>query len=67
MKAKEIKELSLEELEKKLRDARAIQLDQRLRKQVGQLEKTHELKQTRREIARFETILSSKKTAAKAS
>jgi large subunit ribosomal protein L29 len=67
MKAKEIRELSIEELEKKLRDARAEQLDQRLRKQVGQLEKTHELKETRKEIARFETILSEKKAAAKAS
>jgi large subunit ribosomal protein L29 len=67
MKAKDIRELSVEELEKKLRDSRAETLDLRLRKQVGQLEKTHRLKESRREIARMETILSQKKTAAKAS
>ncbi len=67
MKAKEIKELSIEELEKKLRDAREEMLGLRLQKQVGQLEKTHQLKVTRREIARYETILSEKKAVAKAS
>jgi len=67
MKAKEIKELSIEELEKKLRDAREEMLGLRLQKQVGQLEKTHQLKLTRRDIARYETILSAKKSAAQAS
>ena len=67
MKAKKIKELSIEELEKKLRDTRAAMLDLRLQKQVGHLEKTHELSLTRKEIARFETILSEKRIAAQAS
>lgn len=67
MKAKEIKELSIEELEKKLRDTRSERLDLRLQKQAGQLDKTHQVKLTRRDIARYETILSAKKAAAKAS
>jgi large subunit ribosomal protein L29 len=65
MKANEIRELSIEELEKKLRDTRADVLDVRLRKQTGQLEKTHEVALKRKEVARFETILSEKKAAAK--
>lgn len=67
MKAKEIRELSVEELGKKLRDARAAMLDLRLQKQTGQLEKTHELGLKRKEIARYETILTEKKAAQKAS
>lgn len=67
MKANKIKELSVEELEKKLRDTRAEMLSMRLQKQVGQLEKTHELSLTRKEIARYETILSEKRVASQAS
>lgn len=64
MKVNDIRELSLEELEKKLRDARADILDLRLRKESGQLEKTHEIELKRHEIARCETIRSEKKKAA---
>jgi len=67
VKIKDIKELTVEELEKKLRDTRAATLDLRLQKQAGQLEKTHQIKATRRDIARCETILAQKKAAAKAS
>ena len=64
MKAKEIRELSIEELGKKLRDVRAEVLDVRLRKETGQLEKTHEVPLKRKEVARYETILAEKKRAA---
>ncbi len=63
MKANEIKELSVEEISKKVRDSRAELLDMRLRKQQGQLEKTHEIKLLRREIARCETVLAEKMKA----
>lgn len=56
MKAKEIRELSLSEIEKKIRDLRAESLTLRLRKQTGQIEKPHLLMETRRLIARLETI-----------
>lgn len=61
MKAKDIRELSLEELQKKLRDARADMMNLRMRKASGQVEKTHELSEKRRDIARFETILTQKR------
>ena len=68
MKPSEIRELSVEELEKNLRSSRADMLNLRMRKQAGQIEKTHELREKRRDIARYETILTEKKkSAAKAS
>jgi large subunit ribosomal protein L29 len=67
MKANEIRELSIEELEKKLRDSRADTLDIRLRKNSGQLEKTHEVTLKRKQVARYETILTEKRAAKQAS
>jgi large subunit ribosomal protein L29 len=64
MKAKDIRELSPAEIETKLRDAREQLLNLRLRKQTGQVEKTHEIRVLRKDIARLETILTQKKTAA---
>ena len=60
MKVKDIKELSLPELEKSIRDTRDQLLELKLRKQTGQLENTAELTQRRRDIARMETIRSEK-------
>lgn len=57
MKAKDIRELSATELQKKLRDSRQELLNLRLRKQSGQVEKPSEIKTLRRDIARMETIL----------
>ncbi|MBN2068749.1 MAG: 50S ribosomal protein L29 [Opitutales bacterium] len=57
MKSKEIRELSANEIEKKIRDSRETLLQTRLRKQTGQLEQPHLLQSLRREIARMETIL----------
>jgi large subunit ribosomal protein L29 len=63
MKTKEIRELSLTELETKLRDTRDQLLQLRLRKQTGQVEKPHLLHEYRKDIARLETIIRSKKLA----
>ena len=52
MKVKDIKELSLPELEKSIRDTRDQLLELKLRKQTGQVENTAELTQRRRDIAR---------------
>ncbi|HAT60138.1 MAG TPA: 50S ribosomal protein L29 [Opitutae bacterium] len=60
MKVKDIKELSLPELEKSIRDTRDQLLELKLRKQTGQVENTAELTQQRRVIARMETIRSEK-------
>ena len=63
MKAADIRELSPEELKKKLRDTRNELVQLRVRKQAGQIEKPSELKALRRDIARFETILRQKSRA----
>jgi large subunit ribosomal protein L29 len=56
MTTKEIRELSPAELTTKLREVRDQFLHLRLRKQTGQVEKTHELRALRKDIARLETI-----------
>jgi large subunit ribosomal protein L29 len=60
MTTKEIRELSPAELAVKLREVRDQLLHLRLRKQTGQVEKTHELHSLRKDIARIETILRQK-------
>lgn len=61
LSAKEIREFSIKEIEKKLRDVRHELLELRLRKKTGQLEKSHLLQELRRDIARLETIASGKR------
>ena len=57
MKAEEIRALSAQEIEKKLRDTRHELMNLRLRKQAGQVEDSSQLLAMRRDIARMETIL----------
>ena len=64
MTSKEIRELSPGEITTKLRELREQLLQLRLRKQTGQVEKTHELRTLRKDIARLETILNEKKKKA---
>ncbi len=64
MKPQEIRELSTAEIETKLRETRDALVQLRLRKNTGQVEKTHELRALRKDIARFETILTQKHSAA---
>ncbi len=64
MTSKEIRELSSVEIATKLRELREQLLQLRLRKQTGQVEKTHELRTLRKDIARLETILTEKKSKA---
>lgn len=63
MKTKEIRELAPAELETRLRETREKLLHLRLRKQTGQVEKTHELRVLRKDIARLETIKNEKSAA----
>jgi large subunit ribosomal protein L29 len=63
MKAKEVRELSETELEKRIRETRQELLMLRLRRQTGQVEKTHQLTEMRKDIARMETILTERKRA----
>jgi large subunit ribosomal protein L29 len=64
MKAKEVRELSSGEVSTKLRDTRDQLLQLRLRKNTGQIEKTHELRSLRKDIARLETVLRQKNSSA---
>ena len=61
MTSKEIRELSLAEIATKSRETREQLLQLKLRKQTGQVEKTHELRTLRKDIARLETIANEKK------
>ena len=64
MSTKAIRELSNAEIEKKLRETRDAHVNLRVRKQIGQVEQSHELGKLRKDIARLETILKEKKLAA---
>ena len=61
MTPKEIRDLSPAEIGTKLRETREQLLQLKLRKQTGQVEKTHELRTLRKDIARLETIANEKK------
>jgi large subunit ribosomal protein L29 len=66
MNAKEIRDLSAEEIGTKLRETREQLLQLHLRKQTGQVEKTHEMRVLRKTVARMETIRRQKAAAAPA-
>ena len=60
MKIKEIIEMSTDELLTKKRDLRQESLHLRLQQQSGQIEQPSRLRLLRRDVARIETILSSR-------
>ena len=62
MTSKEIRELAPTEITTKLRETREQLLQLRLRKNTGQVEKPHLLREYRKDIARMETILKQKNT-----
>ena len=57
MKAREIRELTLEELTVKSRELRGDLFNAHVKRATGQLENTAKLEQLRRDIARVETVL----------
>jgi large subunit ribosomal protein L29 len=61
MKIKEIRELTVAELETRRRDLRQESFHLRLQQQAGQLEKPSQLREIRREVARIETILTQRR------
>ena len=61
MKIKEIIEMSTDELLTRKRDLRQESLHLRLQQQSGQIEQPSRLRLLRRDVARIETILSSRK------
>ena len=57
MKIKEIRELSIGELQTRKRELNQETFHLRLQQQTGQLEKPSQIKLIRRELARIETVL----------
>jgi large subunit ribosomal protein L29 len=64
MKAKELREQSVEELQAKTRDMRDEIFKLNLQKHGGQIEKPSRIRELRRDIARVETVLTEKRRAA---
>ena len=65
MKASEIRELSLEEMERKRNELKEALFNLHFQHGIGQLENTVRLKQTKQDIARLETILREKRQTMK--
>ncbi len=65
VKARELRELSIEELRQKERDLTAELFNLKFQHATGQLENTERLPQVRKDIARVKTILREKELAAK--
>jgi large subunit ribosomal protein L29 len=60
MKASEVRELSLKEIEEKIENEQELLIKQRLNHAVSPLDNPLKLKETRRNIARLKTILREK-------
>ena len=60
MKANELKDKSVEELNAELLNLLREQFNLRMQLSTGQLEKPHSIKQVRRDIARVKTVLNQK-------
>jgi large subunit ribosomal protein L29 len=57
MKASEIRDMNLDEMHVKVSDLREELFNLRFQHEIGQLENPQRMKQTKREIARIETII----------
>ena len=60
MKAKEMREKSVEDLNAELLNVLREQFNRRMQAASGQLQQTHLLKQVRRDVARVKTLLTEK-------
>jgi len=60
MKAKDLQEKTVEELNAELLNQLQAQFKLRMQASTGQLNQTHLLRQTRRDIARLKTVLQQK-------
>lgn len=57
MKASEVRELSLEEMHRKVTDLKEELFNLRFQDEIGQLENPQKMKQTKRDIARIKTVI----------
>ncbi len=63
MKAKEIREMSSEELENKLKELKNELFNLRFQHAINQLDNTHKIADVKKDIARVMTVLREKKDA----
>ena len=57
MKASEIREMNLEEMQRKVDDLKEEFFNLRFQHEIGQLENPNKMNQTRKDIARLKTII----------
>ena len=57
MKAKELRAMSAEDLNKKITESKKELFDLRLKQSTGQLEKPSKIRELRKDVARMKTIL----------
>ena len=62
MKAKEIKSMTVSEIENKITESQDKLFKQRIQKSLGQSENPYKIRDTRRDIARLITILAEKRS-----
>jgi large subunit ribosomal protein L29 len=60
MKAEDLREKSVEELQKTLGEEQEAQFKLRMQQATSQLNETHKVKQVRRNIARLKTVITQK-------
>ena len=65
MKASELKELTIKELEEKIENEQNLLVKQKLNHTVSPLDNPLKIKETRRNIARLKTVLSQKQVSEK--
>jgi len=63
MKTKEIREMSTEEIKAKIESTRREIFDMRMKQSTATLEKTHRLREARKDIARMKTVLTERQNA----
>ena len=57
MKASEIRDMNLDEMHSKISDLREELFNLRFQHEIGQLENPQRMKQTKKDIARMETVI----------
>lgn len=57
MKASEIREMNLDEMQRKVNDLKEELFNLRFQHEIGQLENPNKMKQTKRDIAQVKTII----------
>ncbi len=60
MKAEDLREKSVDELQKTLGEEQETQFKLRMQQATGQLTESHKVKQVRRNIARLKTVITQK-------